>query len=257
MADSRVAGFGSQSLEGRVAVVTGASRGLGRALVREMVANGVRVVMLARPSAALDQAVADFGKSALGCACDVRSSESVDAAVARGVAHFGQINILVNNAAACLVDNIESVSDADVRTQIETNLLGAIWCARSVIPHLRRGGGGDIVSISSESVNTPVPFMTTYAASKAALEAFCTGLRAELRPYGVRVTVVRSGAMQTSITDQWSPSQKEAFFSAYASSARQAETGANIDPGITARAVVDILKLPPDASARLIEVGGR
>jgi meso-butanediol dehydrogenase/(S,S)-butanediol dehydrogenase/diacetyl reductase len=237
-------------------VVTGASRGLGRALVETLTASGVRVVMLARSSKSLDQAALDFGQRVLACPCDVRSSEAVNSAVTRGADHFGRIDFLINNAAACLVNKIESVPDAEVRAEFETNVLGAIWCIRAVIPFMRRAGRGDIVNVSSESVNAPVPFMTTYAASKAALETLSAGLRSELRADNVRITIVRSGSMQTSITDQWSEVQKQVFFSAYADSARRDDAGGNIDPCITARAIVDILKLPPQASTRLIELGG-
>ncbi len=245
------------SLNGQVAVVTGASRGLGRALSRALIDNGVRVVMLARASDALNEAGMEFGESALACACDVRSSEAVSAAIRLGAARFGRIDILINNAAACLVNKIESVSDADARTEIDTNLLGAIWCVRAVIPFMRLAGRGQIINVSSESVNAPVPFMTVYAASKAALEAFSAGIRSELRPYGIRVTVARSGAMKTSITDQWSASQKQEFFSSYANSTRREETGASIDPRILALSIIEILRLPPEASMRLVELVGR
>jgi meso-butanediol dehydrogenase / (S,S)-butanediol dehydrogenase / diacetyl reductase len=244
-------------LQGQVAVVTGASRGLGRALAQVLTENGVRVIMLARPSGALSKAAEELGDSALAYACDVRSSDDVTAAIRQGAERFGRIDILVNNAAACLVNKIESVSDADVHAEIDTNLLGPIWCIRAVVPYMRQAGRGEIINISSESVNAPVPFMTTYAASKAALETFSAGLRNELRAYGIRVTVARSGAMQTSITDQWSDSQKQDFFSSYANSARRDEAGGSIDPRIMALTVVNILKLPPEASVRLVELGGR
>ena len=243
-------------LKGQVAVVTGASRGLGRALVQALTEHGVRVIMLARPSVALNKAAEEFGDLALACACDVRSSDDVTAAIRHGAERFGRIDILINNAAACLVNKIESVSDADVRAEIDTNLLGAIWCVRAVVPYMRQAGRGEIINISSESVNAPVPFMTTYAASKAALETFSVGLRNELRAYGVRVTVARSGTMQTSITDQWSESQKQDFFSSYANSPRRQESGGSIDPRIMALTIINILKLPPEASVRLVELGG-
>lgn len=257
MSESSVEPRGRTLLKGQVAVVTGASRGLGRALVHALTENGVRVIMLARPSNELSQAADEFGDSALACPCDVRSSEDVTVAIRRGAERFGRVDILVNNAAACLVNKIESVSDADVRAEIDTNFLGAIWCVRAVVPYMRQAGRGEIINISSESVNAPVPFMTTYAASKAALETFSAGLRNELREYGVRVTVARSGAMQTTITNQWSDSQKKDFFSSYANSPRREEAGGSIDPRIMALAIVNILKLPPEASMRLVELGGR
>ena len=256
MGDLTVEQRGAHLLKGQVAVVTGASRGLGRALVQALTEHGVRVIMLARPSSALNKAAEELGDLALACACDVRSSEDVTAAIRHGAERFGRIDILINNAAACLVNKIESVSDADVRAEIDTNLLGPIWCVRAVVPYMRQAGRGEIINISSESVNAPVPFMTTYAASKAALETFSVGLRNELRSYGVRVTVARSGTMQTSITDQWSESQKQDFFSSYANSPRRQESGGSIDPRVMALTIINILKLPPEASVRLVELGG-
>jgi NAD(P)-dependent dehydrogenase (short-subunit alcohol dehydrogenase family) len=247
----------TQLLAGRVAIVTGASKGLGRALVEAFVGEGGRVAMFARASVALAEAAERFGDKVVACPCDVRSPEAVRTNVEYVAAHFGRIDILINNAAACLVNKIETVPDTDVRAEVETNLCGPIWCSRAVIPHLRAAGGGEIVNISSESVNAPVPFMTTYAATKAAIEALSAGLRNEVKEYGIRVTIVRSGAMTTSIVDQWSETQKQLFFEAYVRSGRHAETGVSIDPTIMAEAIVSILRLPPTASVRLVELGGR
>jgi NAD(P)-dependent dehydrogenase (short-subunit alcohol dehydrogenase family) len=246
-----------QSLRGRVAIVTGASRGLGRACVKALVAQGVRVALFARPSASLDETAAQFGASVLSCPCDIRSPDAVNVAVARAAAHFGRIDILVNNAAACLVNLVESVPDADVYAEVETNLLAPIWCIRASLPHLRASAQGEIINISSGSVKAPTQFMTTYAATKAALETLSDGLRGELKDYGIRVTVLRSGAMATSIVDSWSETQKKLFFDAYLSSPTQEETGQNIDPSVTAEAIVNVLRLPSEANIRLIEVTGR
>jgi NAD(P)-dependent dehydrogenase (short-subunit alcohol dehydrogenase family) len=242
---------------GRVAVVTGASRGLGRALVSALVDEGVRVALFARPGASLDETAATFGDAVLPCPCDIRSPEAVNAGFARVVTHFGRLDILVNNAAACLVNRIESVPDSDVRAEIETNLMAPIWCVRAAIPHLRAAGGGEIVNVSSESVKSPVPFMTTYAATKAGIETFSEGLRIELKSDNIRVTVLRSGSMATSIVESWSETQKADFFGAYAESDRQANAGRAIDPAVTAAAIIDVLRLPAEASIRIIELGGR
>lgn len=244
------------SLEGRVAIVTGASRGLGRALAGALVKAGSQVALLARPGPSLDEAAHALGSSALACACDIRSPEAVSEAVARTAAHFGRIDALINNAAACMVNVIESIPDEDVRAEIETNVLAPIWCSRAVIPHMRAAGGGDIVNISSASVAAPTQFMTTYAATKAALECFSTGLRNELRPDGIRVTVVRSGAMATSIVESWSERQKKMFFDSYAASSAQADIGGMIDPSITAERIVQLLQLPREATSRLVDISG-
>jgi NAD(P)-dependent dehydrogenase (short-subunit alcohol dehydrogenase family) len=241
----------------RVAIVTGASRGLGRSVVEALIAEGGRVALLARPSASLDATAVRFGAAVLPCPCDIRSASEVRAAYARVLAHFGRIDILVNNAASCLVNKIETVSDEDVRAEVETNFVATIWCTREAIPHLRSAGAGEVVVITSEAAKTPVPFMTTYGATKAALEAFATGLREEVRADGIRVTVFRAGHMATSITDQWSESQKERFLGLYANSASEASVGKPMNPAVAATAIVDLLCIPTEANVRLVEFGGR
>lgn len=242
------------SLAGRVAVVTGASRGLGRVLAQALSAAGALTAPLARPSDALDR-MAHSDPGLLALPCDVTDPAQVEAAFARVAERLGPPDILVNNAAVCQLHRIEEASEADVVREVSTNLLGPLWCARAAIPHMRRAGRGDIVNISSESVRLPFPYLSLYAATKAGLETLSEGLRNELRGEAIRVTVLRSGNVAGGeLARHWTIERQAAFFAAIQASGRAAFAGAAMAPQAVARALLAALLLPQDAGADLIEV---
>ena len=245
-------------LVGKVALVTGASKGLGRCIAELLVSEGAKVVLAARSSPQLAALGQELGDAALAVECDVRSARSVEAAIEAAVGHFGGLDILVNNAATCLLHEIETSTDEEILAEVETNLLGSIWSVRAAIPHLTARGGGDIAFVSSESVMLPYPFLTLYAATKAAIETFARGLRSELRPNGTRVTVLRAGSMtESSIAGGWDPVRAQRFFEVAGKSGHLALTGAGNHPSANARALIEMFKLPRDANADLIEVRSR
>jgi len=177
----------------KVIVITGANGGLGRALAQSFAAEGHHVVMLGR---SLDKvrAVADaIGQRTEAIACDVASTDSVRSAFEEIAQSHPQIDVLINNAAVFQPFLIEEASDEQILSSVLTNLAGPILCARSAIPLLRRGG--HIINVSSESVQVPFPHLLLYQSTKAGLERFSEGLRDELAPRGVRVSVVRAGQM--------------------------------------------------------------
>lgn len=242
------------SLKGRTAVVTGASRGIGLRMARALRAEGANVVLLARPSAALDEAAREM-PDALAVACDIQSPSEVRAAFAAAMARFGRVDILINNAALCLVHEIEHATDEDIEREIKTNLMGPVLTMREAAPLMRAVGGGDIVNVSSESVRIPLPYLTLYAATKAGLESLTAGVRTELRPDRTRVTILRSGSVaESNIGAQWQPEMAQKFMEAMASTGAGAAIGEAIRPETTARALINILTLPREANIDVIEV---
>lgn len=180
-------------MPGKIIAITGANGGLGRALAQRLAADGEHVVLLGR-SLEKVQAVADtIGEGALAIACDVTSAASVKAAFAAIAERHARIDVLINNAAIYQPFLIEEASDEQLLSGILTNLAGPIFCARSAIPMMERGGL--IINVSSESVNLPFAHLLIYQSTKAGLERFSLGLHDELKSKGIRSTVVRAGQM--------------------------------------------------------------
>lgn len=247
----------SIELAGRVALVTGASRGIGLRIARALVDAGCKVALLARPSDALDAASAEMPQ-ALKVACDITSPDEVRAAVDAVHTHFGRIDILINNAALCLLQPIAEARDADILAEIQTNLAGPVYLIRDVIPHMRKLGGGDIISISSESVRLPFPYLSLYAATKAGLETLSAGLRAELKPDGIRVMVLRSGHVSGgNLGAAWRPELIGPFQAAIEASGHKAFAGDPIEPEVTAETIIRMLSLPREAAIDLLELRAR
>lgn len=240
------------ALQGKVALVTGASKGMGRHFVRALRDSGASVAALARPSPELDS-IAQADRT-LALPCDASDPRAVEAAVTEAVRHFGRLDAVVANAAIYRPFAFESATDADIRDHVELNVLGVAWLIRAAIPHLRESEG-QIVAISSESVRMPFPMLATYAATKAAVETLCHGLRDELRGDGIRVTVLRSGSVKGgSGGTSWSPQATEAFFKKIVATGHAAMSGEAASPESMAAALVAVLGLPHDIGVDLIEV---
>ncbi|MBB3860949.1 NADP-dependent 3-hydroxy acid dehydrogenase YdfG [Novosphingobium hassiacum] len=243
-------------LDGRFAAITGASRGMGRRFAEALVSEGATVALFARPSDKLDEAAAILGDRALPVACDVSDPESVRAAFATVERVFGGLDILVNNAGVSLISKIDEVSDEDVQSEVGINLMGPIYMCRSALPLLRRSGRADIINISSEAVKLPWPSQSIYAATKAGLEAFTTGLRAEVRRDLIRVTTLRSGYVSGGeLARHWSEEKTAEFFRVAAETGHARLAGTTgISPHSMAEALVAILTLPRDVDVDLIEL---
>lgn len=241
-------------LSGKVALVTGASKGMGRHFVAALVAEGARVVALARDSEHLQSLEAEHGGAVLAVVCDVARSVDVDAAMGKAAAHFGRIDILVNNAAVFVPVMLEEASDAQVMQHFGPNLHGVVWLIRAAIPHLRRTQG-QIITISSESVRHPFPMLGLYAATKAAVETLSTALGDELRADNIRVTVLRSGSVSgSSGSDNWPAGTAEKFFRKISQTGHASIAGEAASPESMAAALIAIATLPRDINADLIEV---
>jgi meso-butanediol dehydrogenase/(S,S)-butanediol dehydrogenase/diacetyl reductase len=242
------------SLAGRVIAITGASRGMGLRFARALAVEGVKVVLLARPSSALDAAAEEIAGS-LALPCDVGNPDDVRKAFAVIGERYGKLNALINNAAACLLHKIEESTDEEIRTELDANLAGPLYCIREAIPLLRASGAGDIVNISSESVRVPFPYLTLYAATKAGLEMLSDGLRSELQPDGIRVTILRSGHVaESSLGLSWDPERAGAFANMLQTSGLVAFTGSGVAPETMAAMLVQLLRLPREAILSLVEL---
>lgn len=177
----------------KVIVITGAGVGLGRALARRFAADGETVVLLGRTLSKV-QAVADeIGERAVAIGCDVGSPDSVRAAFAEIEKRFPRIDVLINNAALYEPFLIADATDQQILDIVATNLTGPILCCRSAIPLM--GAGSHIINVSSESIETPYPYLVHYQGTKAGLERFTEGLNYELASSGIKVTTVRAGQM--------------------------------------------------------------
>ena len=241
-------------LAGKVAVVTGASKGMGRVFVRALVDAGVHVAAIARPSAELDTLSDEFGDSVLAIECDISDPAQVNDAIAACVGKFSQLDLLVNNAAIFHPFLTERATDEDIAGHFNTNVLGTVWMIRASIPHLKKTKG-HIVSISSESVVHPFPMLATYAASKAAVETFSTALADELRSDGIRVSVLRSGSVAGgSGGDSWSADAKKAFYAKIMETGHAQMAGSAASAESMAQALIAIVGLPADVCPRLIDV---
>jgi short-subunit dehydrogenase len=186
-------------LRGKVAVVTGASMGIGEAIARIFAERGASVVLLSRDTGRAEAARMRIGfpDRTMALACDVRNSEQMDRVLALTLDRFQRVDIWVNNAGHGLVDSVARVDMAACRDLFETNFFGALSAMQAVIPVMRRQGGGTIINISSVAGHIPIPFHATYSASKFALNAVGKAARVELKKDNIHVLTVCPGYVRT------------------------------------------------------------
>jgi NAD(P)-dependent dehydrogenase (short-subunit alcohol dehydrogenase family) len=190
------------SLEGKIALVTGGGRGLGRAGALAFARAGAHVALLSRTRTQLEEtaiAVEALGRKALVVLADTRNAAEVDAAVHATVAAFARIDILFNNAGTNIRKNVVDMPDEDWHTIMDTNVKGAFLVARAVARQMVRQASGTIVNMSSMSAVSAEPTKAVYSASKGAIALFTKGLALELAPHGIRVNAIAPGYMLTSL----------------------------------------------------------
>lgn len=186
-----------QDLTGKVAVITGASSGIGAAAARLLVAEGAHVVLAARRRDRLEALAAELGASATAVACDVADAASVAAMFADVKARHGGVDLLFNNAGLGVNARFETSDPGDWRRMIDANLYGVLHCTQAAIPLMRGRPGAMICSVSSVGGRYGVENWSVYSATKFAVVGFHDALRKELGPDRIRVTVIEPGAVWT------------------------------------------------------------
>jgi short-subunit dehydrogenase len=193
------------TLKDAVVVITGASKGIGAELARRLAAKGAKLVLAARNEAELAMVAEMCRKTGAGgvitVRCDVAVEHDCQTLVTGALLAFGRIDVLVNNAGATMWARFEDIGDVEVLARImQVNYMGAVYCTRHALPHLR-ASGGLLVGISSLAGKVGVPTRTGYSASKHAMTGFFDSLRIELAGSGVDVTMIYPGFVATGIRE--------------------------------------------------------
>ena len=204
------------TLAGRIAVVTGGSRGIGLSIARAFLAGGAQVLITGRSSTDLDSATGAL-RGVKGAAsdavqairADVRRPAEAAAAMEAAVSRFGGLDILVNNAGVGLFSPVADMSADDWQQVLETNLSGAFYCSHAAIPHLKKRGGGWIINISSLAGKNPFIGGAAYCASKAGLNAFSEALMQEVRYDNIRVSYIMPGSVSTGFAGRGSQGEAD------------------------------------------------
>lgn len=189
------------NLIGKTAIITGASKGIGRAIAEALVRAEVNVSICGRREDDLREAVYDLNQigeaQATGTVCDVRNYDEVTALFDHTVQTFGGVDILVNNAGIGIFTTVEAMTPEDFRSVLETNVFGVFYCCHQAIPLMRNRGGGYIINISSLAGANPHPRMAAYNASKFGLNGFSEALMQEIRHDGIKVSYIMPGSVNT------------------------------------------------------------
>ncbi|MCS3801691.1 oxidoreductase [Niastella sp. OAS944] len=189
-------------MKNKIWFVTGASKGLGLALVKKLLSSGYRVAATSRNVNDLKKAVDAGSESFLPLAVDLKNESSVENAIKETVSHFGSIDVIVNNAGYGLVGSLEELTDAEVRENFDVNVFGVLNVIRKAMPFLRKQKSGHIFNIASIGGFTGnFPGFGSYTATKFAMHGFSESLAAEAKPFGVHVTIVSPGYFRTEFLD--------------------------------------------------------
>jgi NAD(P)-dependent dehydrogenase (short-subunit alcohol dehydrogenase family) len=185
-------------VQGKVVVITGASRGIGAAAVRAFAAAGARVAALARSEAQVAELAAELGSDVMALGCDVADWASVHAAIGAVNARFGRIDVLINNAG--VIDPIARLADADPNAwgkNIDINLKGVFHGMKAVLPQMRAQGAGTIITVSSGAATNPLEGWSAYCAGKAGALMLTRAAHLEEGPHGIRILGLSPGTVAT------------------------------------------------------------
>jgi NADP-dependent 3-hydroxy acid dehydrogenase YdfG len=186
----------------KVWLITGSSTGLGRALAQAVLERGYHLVATARQPEQLKELSDRYPDRVTTIALDVTNAQSIQQAVEAALNAYNRIDVLVNNAGYGTVGAIEEVNDDDIRRQFDTNLFGAINVTRAVLPTLREQRSGHILNISSANGISAFAGVGIYSATKFALEAISEALAQEVKPLGIKVTIIEPGSSRTNFSSR-------------------------------------------------------
>jgi 3-oxoacyl-[acyl-carrier protein] reductase len=216
-------------LDGKVTIVTGGTKGIGRGIAEALISEGASVCVSARHRDEIDEAVKQLNAlgdgRAIGHVCDVRDYDQVRALIDYTVKELGGLDILINNAGIGVFETVEQTSPADFRAVLETNLFGVFYCCHEAIPEMKKRGGGYLINISSLAGANPHPRMAAYNASKFGLNGFSEALMQEVRHDNIKVSYIMPGSVNTEFGGD-SPSDEKSW---------------QLTPQDIARVVVDLL----------------
>jgi NAD(P)-dependent dehydrogenase (short-subunit alcohol dehydrogenase family) len=225
------------TLQGRVALVTGGSHGIGRAVVERLVAEGARVAFCGRNATDVKTAAGEIGGEVTGLVADVKDADQVDRLVTQTLQRFGRLDVLVNNAG--VYGPIGPAWDNDPRQwqeAIAINLGGTFLTCRRVVPEMIKAGGGKIINMSGGGAATPFPRFSAYAVSKAAVVRFTETLALEVAPHDIQVNAIAPGFVATRLHEATLAAGERAGADFLRKTREQLEQGA-VDPAIPAACV--------------------
>ncbi|HEY6660066.1 MAG TPA: SDR family oxidoreductase [Pyrinomonadaceae bacterium] len=227
-------------LTGKTAIVTGGTRGIGRAIGKSLVSAGAKVAITARNEKEIAGAVAKLNElgNAAGYVCDVRDYDQVKSVFANIAKDFGGVDILVNNAGIGIFAPVESMSVEDFRAVLETNVFGVFYCCHEAIPLMKQRGGGYIINISSLAGTNAHPKMAAYNASKFGLNGFSEALMQEVRHDGIKVSYIMPGSVNTEFGGD-EPSDEKSW---------------QLQPDDIARVVLNLLQYPDRSLPSRVEI---
>lgn len=217
------------NLQGKNAIVTGGTKGIGRAIAEALIGEGLSVCISARRQSEIDDAVQELNQrdqgKAIGFVCDVRNHDQVKALINHAARELGGLDVLVNNAGIGIFETVAETSPEDFRAVLETNLFGVFYGCHEAIPEMKKRGGGYIINISSLAGTNPHPRMAAYNASKFGLNGFSEALMQEVRHDNIKVSYIMPGSVNTEFGGD-SPSDEKDW---------------QLRPADIARVVVDLL----------------
>jgi len=191
-------------LDGKVAIVTGASSGIGEATALLLASEGAKVALVARRAdrlEALAKRIMSEGGSALVIAADVADESQANAMVQKTKAEFGRVDILINNAGVMLLGPVDGADTEDWRRMFDVNVMGLMYGTHAALPVMKQQGSGHIVNISSVAGRTTSALSSVYSATKFAVGAFSEGIRKQESKNKIRITVIEPGVVTTELTD--------------------------------------------------------